>query len=170
MAISNPDHLDPYYIGRYTKGDFKKTTSDDSAMGLRGYPAGTEVFNRIVAGTLEYRLPIFQTDAGFLTVPVMFRNLWINLFFDYGQVWDEDEGNGFYDYFNDFDYKNFKSSVGIELNIELMLGYRFPVQGTIAYARGFNDMGEDQIYFKIATLYEGAFSGNQRNRVPISYH
>ncbi|MBN2400864.1 MAG: PD40 domain-containing protein [Spirochaetes bacterium] len=150
-SFDNPYYKAPFTLGRFKKGDTDPPAVDEDEFGLRGYPYGRIFGNRIAAVALEYRLPVIQKDFGLATFPVMFRDLWLTPFVEYGNVWETETT------INDF-----KTSAGIELNLRLTLGYSYNLQGYIGYARGFDKYGEDQIYFAISAYYEGAFKNNYK--------
>ncbi|MFH0974164.1 MAG: BamA/TamA family outer membrane protein [Spirochaetota bacterium] len=150
-SFGNPDHKSPYPIGRFQKGDITSPATDEDEFGLRGYPYGGIFGNRIAVGALEYRFPVLQKDFGLGTFPLMFRDLWLTLFAEYGNVWN-----------NEINTCDFKKSAGIELNLRITLGYYINLQGYIGFARGFDKYGEDQVYFAISTLFEGALKNNYK--------
>lgn len=149
-SFDNPDYLAPYNLGRFERGKRGSVASDEDQFGLRGYPSGMVYGNRLAVGTLEYRLPLLQFDFGYETVPLLFRDLWLTAFAEYGNVWMEDTA-----------IRDFKSSAGLELHMKITLAYRLDLQGYIGFSRGFNRYGENQIYFGINTLYEGAFDSKK---------
>ncbi|MBN2042051.1 MAG: PD40 domain-containing protein [Spirochaetes bacterium] len=150
-SFFNPDYKSPYNLGRFEKGETGVPETDEDEFGLRGYPSGTIYGDRIATGTLEYRLPLFQTDFGLATFPLSFKDLWITPFAEYGNVWKKNTN-----------INKFKSSAGIELNIRMTIGYRIDLQGYIGCAKGFNDNGESQVYFAISTIFEGALKNNYK--------
>lgn len=145
ICADAPEHIVPYSLGRYEKGKRGAPPDDEESWGLRGYPAGLIYGTRLATGTLEYRFPILQTDTGYSTFPIMFRDLWAVLFAETGDVWNPE-----------FNSPRIRSSAGIELHSKITIGYMLDVSGFIGYARGFNSEGETQIYFGFAGIYEGA--------------
>ncbi len=145
VCADAPDHIVPYSLGRYEKGKRGAPPGDEESWGLRGYPAGLIYGTRLATGTLEYRFPLVQTDIGYSTFPVMFRDLWVVLFAEMGDVWKPE----IYE-------PNIRSSAGIELHSKITIGYMLDVSGFVGYAKGFNKDGETQIYFGFAGIYEGA--------------
>ncbi|MDY6968049.1 MAG: hypothetical protein SVR08_05275 [Spirochaetota bacterium] len=145
-SFHNPEYMNPYNLGRFEKGDTGTPETDEGEFGLRGYPSGLLYGNRIATAAIEYRFPVIQTDFGLATFPIMFRDLWFVPFFEYGNVWNDDNTR----------LRDFKSSAGAELHLRFTLGYRINLQGYIGYARGFDEYGEEQVYFAISTFFEGA--------------
>ncbi len=150
-SYGNPDYKAPYPLGRFQKDDTGSPAADEDEFGLRGYPYGSIFGNRIAVAALEYRLPLLQKDFGLATFPLMFRDLWVTPFAEYGNVWNKDTK-----------IKEFKSSAGIELNLRITLGYKLDLRGYIGYAKGFGKNGEDQIYFAVSTLLEGALKNSYK--------
>lgn len=147
ISINNPDYLSPYHLGRFAKGVFESPRTDYDELGMRGYPASNIYGNKIAAGSLEYRFPVFQSDkAGYWTIPVFLKDVWFAFFYEYGNVWN-----------NKTNIKDFKSSAGAEIHLKITLGYAVDITGYIGFAHGFNKYGENQVYFGIETIYEGAF-------------
>jgi hypothetical protein len=145
IAMYVPEHLLPYNIGRFEKGSGGSPPDDEDAFGMRGYPSGGFYGNRLAVAAAEYRFPLFQADLGYSTMPIMFRDIWIALFAEYGNVWNGAAQAG-----------DFRTAAGAELHMKITLGYYLDLAGFIGYARGFGDYGESQVYFGVSTLYEGA--------------
>ncbi len=144
ICLENGDER-PYSLGRFESGYVGTPAAGDDELGIRGFPAGEIRGNRLLAATAEIRLPLVQKDAAFRTVPVMFRDLWMNVFFDCGSAFDgplraEDIGY----------------SAGAELNLKITLGYNVDVTGRIGYAYGFTAPGGHQVYFAVSSFLEGS--------------
>ena len=150
-SIGNPDYKDPFPLGRFQKGESGSAAEDEDGFGLRGYPYGSIFGSRIAVGALEYSLPIIQKDFSFGTFPIMFRDIWLTPFLEYGNVWNEKTT-----------IDKFKTSAGIELNMRITAGYWIDLQGYIGYAKGFDEFGENQIYFAISTGSEGALKNKYK--------
>ncbi len=149
-SFDNPDYLAPYNLGRFEKGERGSVATDEDQFGLRGYPSGMVYGNRLAVAAIEYRLPLLQVDFGYRTAPLLLRDIWVTVFAEYGNVWMEDTA-----------IKDFRSSAGLELHMKITLGYFYDLQGYIGYSRGFNEYGEDQLYFGVGILYEGAFDNKK---------
>lgn len=111
---------------------------------LRGYPSGTEVGDRYVLVTAEYRLPLLDFFGGPSSVPLFLRRLKLALFTDWGQA---NEGP------LDPNPLAYSKSVGAELITESTLGWRLPVSVRTGVAQGFDDAGELQIYFFLGSWF-----------------
>ncbi len=150
-AFNAPDYIAPFNLGRFEKGKRGSVATDEDEFGMRGYPSGLIYGTRLAVATIEYRFPLFQVDWGYRTVPLMFRDLWLQVFAEYGNVW-----NG------EADYGAFRSSAGAELHANITLGYYVALEGYIGFSRGFNESGENQVYFGIGTFYEGALKNRNK--------
>jgi WD40 repeat protein len=151
--VSSGSNYDYYYtLGRYEKGSSGASPSGTDSWGLRGYPSGGVNGNTLAAATLEYRFPLFQSDIGYKTFPLLFRDLWLSIFTDYGNVWTND--------LNCIDgeecigIKDFKSSAGVELHLRITLGYQIDLTGYAGISQGFNEGAERQIYFAFTSISE----------------
>lgn len=54
---------------------------------LRGYPEGAQRGNRVVMGSLEYRVPISLVERGVGVLPLYFSRVWGDVFVDAGSAW-----------------------------------------------------------------------------------
>ncbi|MCX7678341.1 MAG: hypothetical protein N2316_03900 [Spirochaetes bacterium] len=145
LCYDAPAHVVPYRLGRYEKGTSGEPPSEEESWGIRGYPAGLVYGTRLAIATAEYRFPVLQRDVGYSTYPVMFRDLWIQVFGEVGDVWNPH-----------VESPQLRSSAGFELHLKFTAGYMLDVIGFIGYSKGFNEDGESQIYFGFAGIYEGA--------------
>lgn len=156
----------PYRIGRFIKGETGAIATDEDQFGLRGY-AGNKLYgNKIATATFEYKFPVIQKDFGIYTFPLMFRDIWINVFGEAGAVWHG------YNYEDDtrelvgrkFENNYIKKSAGIELHSRFTLFYQLDLFANIGFARGFDELGEDQVYFSVSTLL-GGFEGAKQRKI-----
>ncbi len=153
FSLNNPDYLAVYSLGKFKNGNENEPSVSTNEWGLRGYPAGVKYGNNIATAALEYRFPILQADSAFKTFPLMFRDLWGLLFFEYGDVWDSDP-----------QLKEFKASAGAELHIKITVGYAADISGFAGYAKGFDEGGETQFYLGISSIFKD-LPGNLRKRL-----
>lgn len=110
---------------------------------LRGYPERSVTGRYVATGTLEYRAPITFPMRGIGTIPAFLEKTHGAVFVDAGKVWD---GNV------PFQQDDVRIGAGLELRADVTLGYWIKVTPAIGFAHGFNQGGEDQIYF---TVYLG---------------
>ncbi len=116
-------------------------TSFLNPFGLRGYDSYFTAGNRIATGTVEYRFPISYLLHGFGTQPLFLDRLHGALFVDAGESWNTDRS---------FKGKDIMTGAGMELRIDLTVGYWLKITPAIGYAHGFDKVyGTDQVYFNI---------------------
>ncbi len=107
---------------------------------LRGYPARFETGKYVATGTLEYRAPLLYLLRGFGANPLFLDRLHGAVFTDVGEVWDDQSS---------FKPGRLKVGAGVEERLDMTLGYWLKITPAIGYAHGFNEGGEDRIYFTI---------------------
>ncbi len=114
--------------------------SDLNPYPLRGYPARSVTGKYIATGTLEYRAPLFFPMHGPGTLPFFAEKVHGALFVDAGEVWDDR---------TDFTGSNVKVGAGVELRMDVTLGYWLKVTPALGIARGFSPGGESQVYLTV---------------------
>jgi len=111
---------------------------------LRGYPSGQFAGSRLVSGTLELRFPIAAPQWGYSTWPVFLRRLSGAAFLDSGIAYTP----GFPSAPGEADvswWQRLRFGTGIELRLEVVLGYYITLDLRLGVARGLG-----------ALLYPGA--------------
>ena len=117
------------------------TTSFLNPYGLRGYDSQFRTGNRIASGTVEYRFPISYPLHGYGTKPLFLDRLHGALFVDAGETWSTNRS---------FKGSDIMTGTGIELRLDMTIGYWLKITPAIGYAHGFDSVyGTDQIYFNI---------------------
>ncbi len=114
--------------------------SDLNPYPLRGYPERSVAGKYVTTGTLEYRAPLFFPMRGFGTVPFFAEKVHSALFVDAGEVWDDRTA---------FSGSNVKVGAGIELRMDVTLGYWLKVTPAVGVAHGFGTGGENQVYLTV---------------------
>jgi dipeptidyl aminopeptidase/acylaminoacyl peptidase len=114
--------------------------SDLNPYPLRGYPARSVSGTYVATGTLEYRTPLFYPMHGPGTVPFFTEKVHGALFVDAGEVWDKNDT---------FSAGNVNVGMGVELRMDVTLGYALKVTPALGFARGVNAGGESQVYFTV---------------------
>lgn len=107
---------------------------------VRGYPSKFALGKYIATATLEYRTPVWYILRGWNTKPFFWDRLHGAVFTDVGMVW----GDG-----NDFSSKRLKVGAGVEVRMDMTLGYVLKLTPAIGFAHGFDTGGESQVYFTI---------------------
>ncbi|MFA7403465.1 MAG: BamA/TamA family outer membrane protein [Pelobacteraceae bacterium] len=114
--------------------------SDLNPYPLRGYPERSVTGKYVTTGTLEYRAPLFFPMRGPGTFPAFAEKVHGALFVDAGEVWDDR---------TPFSGSNVKVGAGVELRMDMTLGYWLKATPALGFARGFNQGGESQVYFTV---------------------
>ncbi len=114
--------------------------SDLNLYPLRGYPERSATGKYLATGTLEYRAPLFYPMRGFSTTPAFAEKIHSAIFVDAGQVWDDR---------TPFSGSNVKVGAGVELRMDVTLGYQLKVTPALGVAHGFSQGGESQVYFTV---------------------
>jgi Tol biopolymer transport system component len=129
----------PTLYGFYSKGD-QLTQSNYSwrYLPLRGYPSTNLAGNKGVLLSTEYRFPLVYPEVGFMYGYLFFDRIWADLFFDVGGAT-----------FAPVSELTFKRSAGLELNLDILSFQYAAVTLKLGYVKGFDENGEDLIYFTI---------------------
>lgn len=109
---------------------------------VRGYEPNVTRGNQFFLAGAEYRFPVWDFKQGFSTVPVFFRQLKGSMFLESGAAY-----SGF---LADADLK---TGLGAELSLEAQFAYYLFGNIRLGYARGLDDDGIHEIYFR----YGGGF-------------
>jgi len=109
---------------------------------LRGYPQREFIGRKAAVGTLEYRFPLQNIERGIHTWPFFFQRTHADLFFDIGNAWDKDTT-----------LSDFKRGVGVEVEMDMTLGYLLPVRFRLGFAKGLDQNGENQTYFVVGNSF-----------------
>ena len=108
---------------------------------LRGYRPGAFSGSFYVLGNAEYRFPIVRIDAGLWTLPFYLKRLHGAVTCDVGEAGDA------------WTWRGIKTSVGLELRAEVLLGYAIPATLRLGYARGLAKEGVDDFFFALGGSY-----------------
>ncbi len=109
---------------------------------LRGFLPFAFAGEQFHTGTVEYRFPVWNIEAGFDTLPFYIGRLSLGAFSDVGAAF-----NG------PFEDATWHGSVGAEARLTLTLGYTLPSVLTLGYAHGFGGEGIEDIYFFVGQTY-----------------
>ena len=107
---------------------------------LRGYPSGLAALSgsNIGLATVEWRLPLGYHYDGWFVPPVGVGRESLTLFVDSGDAWNQGQS------------LVFKTGVGVEWNIETLLGYDLlKLSTTLGFARGLDTGGENRVYLRV---------------------
>lgn len=129
---------DPRARGRFSLGGFPEMSLLDGFLNgqmlsgrvLRGYPVGAAYGERFMLLNLDYRFPIYRIQRGISTLPFYLQRIYGSVFANFGEAFDGRP-----------DLQSVKGGAGVELFLDLLLGYSLPftIRGGLAY--GWNEGG-----------------------------
>ena len=145
VGIGEPARRANFTVGGFADRDITRDLLENRYSGagaLRGYPRGYLAGDALALSTVEYRLPILEIERGAETLPVFVERVHAAAFADLGLAFSGAPVP-----------TDFRSSVGGELRLDVMLGYYGFFQVRLGYARGFNVGGVDQPYLVMGFPY-----------------
>src|SRR6185295_7404207 len=107
-----------------------------------GYPPGSVRGRSFYLATIEYRLPLWDAETGYQTLPLFLDRVHGAVFTDLG-----DAPNG------PPRLEDLRGSIGAELRADLLFGYYAPVNVRFGYARGLTKDGTDDVYLVLGGTY-----------------
>lgn len=90
-------------------------------FGVRGFPREAQLGTRALAGSLEYRLPLFVAGRGIRFLPLFFDRTSLTLFGDAGSAWCEGADEGPFFCTERSATRRWLAAVGGELNLDAAL-------------------------------------------------
>ena len=136
-AAYGDESPEPFRLGG-EKSVFGQPVFGRERWALRGYESSVQTGTRIQTNSIEYRFPVVNIERNWDLLPIGIGQINANLFIENGAAWIED---------NEADYL---SSVGIEFNSELVLGYGLLLPVNIGFAYGLDDeLGENRAYARL---------------------
>ena len=133
----------PYYLGGVS--EVLSKIGGDTGLGrrefsLRGYPSGLAALSGSNLGlfTAEWEIPLGYHYDGWFVPPLGIGRESLTLFVDSGDAWNQGESIVA------------KTGIGMEWNIEALLGYDLlHLATTLGYARGADSGGESRVYLRV---------------------
>ncbi|TAL17089.1 hypothetical protein EPN96_06840 [bacterium] len=107
---------------------------------LRGYGYKVDEGTAVFAGSAEYLFPLAKIYRGIDDAPFFLDRFYGAIFYDAGRVLEGGDGQ-------------WRRSAGGEARIETVLGYYLPITVAVGYAHGFDEDGEEGIYFRVLIPY-----------------
>jgi hypothetical protein len=122
-----------YGVGGLPPQDVLTALNSGLAYGtyhVRGYDVNARVGNRYFLSNVEYRLPLWDFNAGIATLPLFFQRAWLAVFSDFGDAWD-----------GRIVARELLFSSGAELRLSATLGYFEGAAFRLGVARGWVNDG-----------------------------
>jgi outer membrane protein insertion porin family len=119
--------------------DAPSTIPEEPQWYLRGYEENAFAGDRVIVGTVEYRMPFWSPQRTIWGGRFFIDSIIGSAFYETGDAWHSDA--------QDLDLKH---GVGGELTLNVGAYYgKYPVSLSVGFARGLDaELGESQIYFK----------------------
>jgi outer membrane translocation and assembly module TamA len=146
-TLGRPSFRRSYAIGGFPDGSLFDVVATNPSV-LRGYPQnGGALRDRFtgrsfVNANLEYRFPLGHPQRGWRSLPVFLRHLHGAVFADAGHAWT-----------SQFRFRDVKTSAGLVVGTDAVVGHVLPLTGVIGLARGFDDGGETTVYARLGLSY-----------------
>ncbi len=135
---------------------------------VRGYPS-TDSFpsgSNILAGGIQFRIPLFWAERGIGTTPVFFRNINAALFWDAGMA-----VSSFHSCIHKPESIPWRSGVGLELRFDFLIFHYLPINFATGGAIGLTPKVSHQFYLRLESEmlnFSPRFTRMARNQLPSS--
>ncbi|MCP4603859.1 MAG: BamA/TamA family outer membrane protein [Proteobacteria bacterium] len=141
VNVSVPPKQASFSVGGYSEQNIIDVIMNNSQAGqpsLRGYAPGSFQGDQFHSLKLEYRLPVWFTEAAYATLPVFLRRIQAGVFTDNSIIT-----------FDTVDRDDWRSSLGAELVWIVVIGYAQQMSVRTGYAYGFMDLGIHEVILVI---------------------
>lgn len=101
---------------------------------LRSYREDVQWGNRLVSSAIEYRFPLLSIERGWNIWPLGLGDVSANVFAETGSAWQQGHS------------PSPRHGVGVELMLEVVLGYQMVLPVRLGYAQGLNEEGGARSY------------------------
>ncbi len=135
--ISSPPNESAYTVGGQTEMNFLDTIINNTANGmasLRGYMPNAFKGSRYHLLKINYRFPLWFTEAGYGTIPIYLRRIQASLFSDQAII-----------SFEEFNREDWRASIGAEISWSFTLGFYQDMSLRTGYAYGLMDGGIHEV-------------------------
>jgi hypothetical protein len=134
---------------------------NQKSLPLRGLPLSFFRGEGVLAGSLEYEWQVWDTVPGWGTAPIWFKDFGIAVFQDFGQAFFlKDSATAVQMNPQNFSFKRFSNSLGIELRSQTSMLYGPPILFRLGYAQMMYLQGQwilgdqlKEIYFQIGSSF-----------------
>ncbi|MGD8897139.1 MAG: BamA/TamA family outer membrane protein [Acidobacteriota bacterium] len=136
-----PEFERSFAVGGYPNSNIFDLVRSNLAV-LRGYPDDAFTGRRFVAANAEYRFPLVSPQRGWRSLPLFLRHLRGTVFFDAANAWS-----------GDFRIADMKTAAGASLGFDTAVGFAVPFTAELTVARGFDDLGDTKLYFRLGLAF-----------------
>jgi hypothetical protein len=131
VGVRDDRSADAFELGGTSGGSFSLfpglgVGGGPRTFGVRGFPAATQLGTRAIAGSLEYRAPLFAPSRGIGLIPVFFDRASVSLFGDAGQAYCPAVIPDRAICFASDTVRQWLASVGGEINLDASIPYDSP--------------------------------------------
>ena len=134
IRVSDRRNTSSFRLGGVPEQDVVASVLDNTRSGntgyLRGYEPGAVVGRQFHLANIEYRQELWNIETGAETLPFYLRKLHMAGLFDVGNAFNDE-----------IDLSEFKSSLGLSLRLDMLIGYFIPGALDIGYAHGLAEDG-----------------------------
>lgn len=134
IRVTDRERVSRFRLGGVPEQDVVRSILEDIRAGstgfLRGYEPGSVSGQQFHLANIEYRQELWDIETGAATLPFYLRKLHLAGLLDAGNAF-----NG------EIDPKEFKTSLGLSLRLDMLIGYFIPGSLDIGYSRGLNEGG-----------------------------
>ena len=136
-----------YTVGGFPDGSLFDVIRTNHAV-LRGYPQNGGALRdeftgrNFASANVEYRVPLGHPQRGWRWAPLFVRHLHAAAFFDVGHAWT-----------GTFRLGDVKTSAGVTLGTDAVIGHVLPWTGVIGVGRGFSAGRETTVYARLGLAF-----------------
>jgi hypothetical protein len=134
VRLSDRSRVARFSLGGVPEQNLVTSILDSARAGntgfLRGYAPGSVSGTQMHLANIEYRQELFDIESGLQTLPLYLMKVHIAGLFDFGNAFD-----------GEINPRDFKSSLGMSLRLNMLIGYFVPGALDIGYSRGLSEQG-----------------------------
>jgi hypothetical protein len=154
LGVRGDETAEPFSLGgTFSEPNYGVPMLNLRDVALRGYDNGYQALsgNNVNFASVEWRVKLSDVDRHFMLPPLGINRLSATFFYDRGRAYDEfKRGSTAFDGRDNVYY----DSWGVELQLELKVGYQFGLPLRLGFAHGRDpELGENKIYLQIGRAF-----------------
>lgn len=142
IRVSDRRNTSSFRLGGVPEQDVVNSILNNTRAGntgfLRGYENGAVSGTQFHLANIEYRQELWNIERGPGSLPFYLRKLHVAGLFDVGNAFSDE-----------IDLAKFKSSLGVSLRLDMLIGYFIPGALDIGYSRGLSDDGINEWWVRM---------------------